>query len=313
MIYLFIWENYFRKKILKTWKNSFATKFSPHNIIHISNVFDYELWFFEQNLLSNWFFSEKNLFIIDDFPFGSDEENSSNSVKIQEYFTKILPKINQENIVVFNNSKVDKRSKLYKEISKIWETKDFSINDEKELYKKIKEVYKESITPNAISKIIELKWLNFSNITNEIDKILITKDIIDVWDLSLLTKDVEESIFEIINDLLNLETKKAILKLRELNSFLDNHYFLYNSLASNLRVYFYIFKLKILWKNSKEIKEILDLWNRSFLVDKNYKIDKSKFVQIYQKIASIDAKIKTWKMIWNENEDFMYEIEKSFI
>ena len=71
------------------------------------------------------------------------------------------------------------------------------------------------------------------------------KDYIDVQDIALVTKDLEESIFDIINDILSCETKKAILKLRELSKSLDNPYFLYNSLAANLRVYFYIFTLKI--------------------------------------------------------------------
>lgn len=313
MIYLFVWENYFRKKLLNTWKESFKTKFSEHNIIHISNVFDYDFSFFEQNLLSTWFFSEKNLFIIDDFPFAADEENSENIVKLQEYFLNILPKIFAENIVVFNSLKVDKRSKLYKKILEIWEVKDFLINDEDSLQKKLKEVYGSQVSLSAINKMIELKWLNFSSISKEFDKILITKDFIEVEDLSLITKDIEESIFEIINDLLNLETKKSILKLRELSSSLDNPYLLYNSLSSNLRVYFYMFKLKLLWKSNTEIKDILELWNRSFLVDKSYKIDKQKFLDIYEKIAWIDAKMKTWKLIWSENEDMMYELERCLV
>lgn len=313
MIYLFVWENYFRKKLLNTWKESFKTKFSEHNIIHISNVFDYDFSFFEQNLLSTWFFSEKNLFIIDDFPFAADEENSENIVKLQEYFLNILPKIFVENIVVFNSLKVDKRSKLYKKILEIWEVKDFLINDEDSLQKKLKEVYGSQVSLSAINKMIELKWLNFSSISTEFDKILITKDFVDIWDLALITKDIEESIFEIINDLLNLETKKAILKLRELSLSLDNPYLLYNLLSSNLRVYFYMFKLKLLWKSSTEIKDILELWNRSFLVDKNYKIDKQKFLVIYEKVAWIDAKMKTWKLIWSENEDMIYEIERCLV
>jgi hypothetical protein len=313
MIYLFVWENYFRKKLLNTWKESFKTKFSEHNIIHISNVFDYDLSFFEQNLLSTWFFSEKNLFIIDDFPFAADEENSENIVKLQEYFLNILPKIFAENIVVFNSLKVDKRSKLYKKILEIWEIKDFLINDENSLQKKLKEVYGSQVSLRAINKMIELKWINFSSISKEFDKILITKDFIEVEDLALVTKDIEESIFEIINDLLNLETKKSILKLRELASSLDNPYLLYNSLSSNLRVYFYMFKLKLLWKSNTEIKDILELWNRSFLADKNYKIDKQKFLNIYEKIAWIDAKMKTWKLLWSDWEDFLYEIERCLI
>jgi len=313
MIYIFTWENYFRKRLLNIWKRSFTEKFSEHNIIYVQNVFEYDLWFFEQNLLSNGFFSEKNLFIIDDFPFWWDEDINVDTKKIQEFFLNILPKINSDNIIVFNNAKIDKRSKLYKEIVKIWEIKDFSIIDEDDLIDKLMKVYKNRISRNAIIKMIKLKWLNFSIISKELDKILITKDFIDVEDLVLVSKDIEENIFEIILDLLNLETKKSILKLRELANFLDNPYLLYNSLASNLRVYFYIFKLKIIWKSSSEIKEILSLWNRSFLVDKNYKIDKKDFLKIYEKIASIDWKMKSGKLLWSENEDMMYEIERCLI
>lgn len=313
MIYLFVWENYFRKKLITSWKTSFALKFSEHNIIHISNVFEYELSFFEQNLLSSGFFSEKNLFIIDDFPFWSDEENSGDIQKIQEYFLHILPKVNADNIVVFNSQKADKRSKIYKEISKIWEIKDFVVNDFNDLNSKLKEVYKEKVSPSALQKMIDLKWLNFWNIANELDKLLITKDYIDVQDIAFVTKDLEESIFDIINDILSCETKKAILKLRELSDSLDNPYFLYNSLAANLRVYFYIFKLKINWQSSTQVKDILELGNRAFLVDKNYKIDKKKFINIYEKIAMIDGKMKSGKMIGNDTADMMYEIERCFI
>lgn len=313
MIYLFVWENYFRKKLLKSWKDAFSKKFSEHNIIHISNIFDYELSFFEQNLLWGWFFSEKNLFIIDDFPFWSDEENSENISKIQNYFLNIIPKINTENIVVLNNNKVDKRSKVYKEILKIWEIKDFTINDEKELFSKLQEIYSSKISKNALEKIIELKWLNFWNITWELDKILITKDFIEIDDLALITKDIEESIFDIINALLQNQRKTSILKFRELAEYLDNPYLLYNSLASNLRTYFYMFKLRLIWKSNSEIKEILNLWNREFLVDRIFKIDKIKLINIYERIASIDWKMKTWKMFWSENSDMIYEIERCLI
>lgn len=313
MIYLFVWENYFRKKLITSWKASFAQKFSEHNIIHISNVFEYELSFFEQNLLSSGFFSEKNLFIIDDFPFWSDEENSWDVQKIQEYFLQILPKVNADNIVVFNSQKADKRSKIYKEISKLWEIKDFVINDINDLSEKLKEVYKDRVSSQALQKMIDLKWLNFWNIANELEKLLITKEYIDIQDIALVTKDLEESIFDIINDILSCETKKAIWKLRELADSLDNPYFLYNSLASNLRVYFYIFKLKWNGQNSTQVKDTLELGNRAFLVDKNYKIDKKKFINIYEKVAAIDGKMKSGKMIGNDSADMMYEIERCFI
>jgi hypothetical protein len=94
---------------------------------------------------------------------------------------------------------------------------------------------------------------------------------------------------------------------------LDNPYLLYNSLASNFRIYFYIFKLKLLWKSNTEIKSILNLWNRAFLVDKNYKLDKNKFIKMYEKIAWVDWRLKTWKLLWNENIEMIYEIERCLI
>lgn len=313
MIYLFVGENYFRKKLIDTWKKSFWEKFSENNIIHIQNVFDYDLGFFEQNLLSTGLFSSKNLFIMDDFPFSTDEENNENTAKIQEYFLEIFSRMNSENIVVFNNSKADKRSKIYKKIKEIWEIKDFVIENEEDLKKKLEQIYNGKVSPQVISKMIELKWLQFANIVWELDKILIVKDFVDMWDIKDISRDMEENIFEIINLLLACESKKSILKLRELSSQLDNPYLLYNSLVANLRIYFYIFKLQLLWKNQAEIKDILDVWNRAFLITKTYKIKKEDFMKIYQNLANIDGKMKTGKLIGSENIDMMYEIERSIL
>lgn len=313
MIYLFVGEKYFRKKLIDTWKKSFAEKFSENNIIHVQNPLQHDIWFFEQNLLSNGLFSTKNLFIIDDFPFSSDDENPQNILKMQEYFLDIFPRVNTENIVVFNNLKADKRSKLYKKIKELWEIKDFIIETEEDLRQKLQQVYQNKVSSQVIDKMITLKGLQFSNITWEFDKILIVKENIDISDIQNISQDLEENIFEIINLLLSSETKKSILKLRELASQIDNSYLLYNSLLSNLRVYFYIFQLQKLWKTNSEIKELLDLWNREFLIGKTYKIKKETFFKMYEKLMWIDAKMKTGKMFGSESDDMMYEIERSLI
>lgn len=312
MIYLFVWENYFRKKLLSTWKTSFSQKFSENNIVHIHNVLDYDIWFFEQNFLWVGLFSQKNLFIIDDFPFWS-EDTSESILKIQEYFLQILERANTENIIVFNNAKADKRSKLYKKIKEIWEIKDFVIESQDDVKEKLTQVYANKASPQVIAKMIELKGVQFATISSELDKILIGKDFVELWDIQDISRDIEENIFEIINLLLASDTKKSILKLRELAFQMDNPYLLYNSFASNLRVYFYIFKLQLLWKNANEIKEILDLGNRAFLVTKTYKIQKENFIKIYENIASIDGKMKTGNMFGSDTKDMMYEIERSLI
>lgn len=312
MIYLFVWERYFRQKLINTWKKAFEEKYSIHNIIHVKNILDYELLFYEQNLLSSSFFASKNLFIIDDFPYFLEKKNDD-LVKIENYFLNILPKIIDENIVIFNVEKIDKRSKIFKELEKYWEIKDFTILNENDLKNKLNEIYDWKISTTSINKLIELKWQNFSKISNEIDKLLISKDFIDIWDLKYISKDIEENIFEIINDILNLNKKEAILKLRELNNFFQNFYLIYNMLVSNFRVYFYIFKLKTLNKTNFEIEKILNLWNRSFLISKKYNIDYNSFLKFYENLISLDEKLKTWKMIWNDEKDLFYELEKVII
>ena len=312
MIYLFFWEKHFRDKLINSWKNSFGEKYSDLNIFHVKNTLDYDFNFYSQNLLWGSFFASKKLFIIDDFSFKIWEKDD-NILKYEEFFLNILDKVWDENIVVFNNENADKRSKLFKKIEKIWEIKDFSIKDNFELKEKLRQVYGEKVSLQAINKIIELKWESFLAIENEFEKLFLTKDFLNVWDLSEVLPSVEQNIFDIINLILNLDTKLAIKKLRELIQFLDNPFLLYNMIISNLRIYFYIFYLKNSWIQNNKISEVLNLWNRWFLVWKNYKISFEKFVKMYEKLLKIDEKLKTWKLLWSWNEEFMYEMEKSLI
>jgi DNA polymerase III delta subunit len=69
MIYLFFGEKHFRDRSINSWKGAFKEKYNELNIFHIKNYLDYDFSFYAQNFLSNSFFSDKNLFIIDDFPF----------------------------------------------------------------------------------------------------------------------------------------------------------------------------------------------------------------------------------------------------
>lgn len=312
MILLFVWENYFRKKTLLSWKNIFTQKYSEFNIFHIQNYRDYDLNFYAQNLLSSGFFSNKNLFIIDDFPGLWSSETDSETEKYTEFFLNNLPNISDDNTVIFNSQKVDKRSKLYKLISSTWEIKDFEIVDAQSLKNKLSSIYEDKVSPSVLDKMIDLKWVNFENIKNELDKILITNHKVSLTDLDDISKDLEENIFEIMNLILNNQIKQAIQSLRDLQRFLDNHYLLYNSLVANFRFYFYVFSLQKLWVSNTQIKNQLDVGKRAFLIDKTYKMRKSQLILIYEKLCQLDEKMKLWKLIGNGSDDFMFELEKCF-
>jgi DNA polymerase III delta subunit len=55
--------------------------------------------------------------------------------------------------------------------------------------------------------------------------------------------ELEENIFQIIDDILSLKIKEAINKIR-ITTYEENIYLIYNSLLANLRVNLFILKLK---------------------------------------------------------------------
>lgn len=310
MIFLFLGVAHFRNEMIWVWKENFIQKFWDLNIFHIKNFVEFDKNFYMQNFLWWGLFAQKKLFIIDELDFSLSKDKEGNSM---EYFIEILDKIPEEVILIFNNEKVDKRSKIYKKIKKIWEIKDFSIEDEPALKQKLSKIYDWKLAHGVLEKIIAKKWINFSSIKNELDKLLIFKDFVELSDLKYISQDVEESIFNIINNLLNLNTKKAVIALQELSFFLWNNYLLYNSLLSNLRVYFYIFYLKKLGYTGVGITQTLNLGRRSFLASKNYKISFEQFCKMYENLVQIDSKMKSWKLLWNEDSDLFFEIEKSIL
>lgn len=314
MIYLFIWEKYFRDLNIKALKYAFAQKYSELNIIHIKNPLSYEKTFFIQNLESSWLFADKTFVIIDDFElfFKKDIEESSEKEDLSNFFWNIFDKLSTHITLILNCNSFDKRSVIYKKISKIWEIKDFEIKDKIDLKNKLVFIYKDKIDTNIIDYLISLKWENFSTIKNEIDKNLLTKDKLTKNDFIDISKDIEENIFEIINCILSDNISKTIELIRKNFLVLENEYFFINRLLSNLRTYFYIFLLKQKKESNNQIKENLELWNKSFILNQKFNISQQKFLKIYHKLSIIDQNIKTWKTIWSNRKDLLYEIEKSF-
>ena len=82
---------------------------------------------------------------------------------------------------------------------------------------------------------------------------------------------------------------------------------------SNLRVTVYIQKLKKYNIPQSEIWKILNLWNRRFLIEKNYKIKYDELSKFFINLVKIDKKMKTWKLISSDEDSIRYEIEKNIL
>jgi hypothetical protein len=121
---------------------------------------------------------------------------------------------------------------------------------------------------------------------------------------------LEESIFQVIDDIMNLNISFALEKIKIILS-QTSIYAFYNNLLANLRVLVFIQSLKT--ENINNISQLLDLKNRSFLVNKFYKIDSNKLKNFYISLINLDKKMKSGKMFDNGEEILQYEIEKEIL
>lgn len=315
MIYLFTGNSDFliREKTL-AWKKLFIKKNGDFNLIHFQNITEIDNNFLSESILSQWFMWEKKLIIIDDIPLNSvDSKNKTLSAK-QDFLSKILSSIPDSNIVIFSSCLPDKRSKFYKLIKKeATKIEEFNSQWESDIYQIIQKKYGNIIESSAINLLIKYKSQNITKIISEINKLLITRKNITVSDIKNYIKpELEESIFQIIDDILNINIPSALTKLHIILQDTSVYAF-YNNLLSNIRTSIYISKLKTLKTPINEITSALNLWNRGFLIQKKYKISHNALEKFYTQLVNLDKKMKSWKLLWTEEKDFIFEIEKCIL
>ncbi len=303
MIYLFTWNSdYLVMENVLNWKNQFIEKYGDFNLVHLKNINEMEFDTYSQHILSSSFLWEKKLVIID--------LNNYLQEEVVEFLYKILDKIPDSNILLFNYPSPDKRQKIYKELEKISEIKEYNATSENEVINVINNKFRNKISTSWLNLLIKYKSWNLNKIISELQKLLILKDYIDENDVvNNIIPELEENIFLLIDDLLN---NNIISALKKIDIILNdtNIYAFYNNLLANLRTSIYIIKLKQEKVNNSNISQILSLWSRAFLINKNYKISYNRFKLLYIDLINLDKKMKSWKLIWTEEKDFRFELER---
>ena len=307
MNYIFTWNSEFLiTEALNKWKKQFIEKYSDFNLIHLKEIKNLDKNILKDAILSGSLFSsEKKLIILD--------INNDIWDELEDFLIKNLEKKPQENIIILNYFLPDKRKKFWKNIKNISEIKEFNLENEEDTKKIINSKFSWKIDLEAINTIIKYKSNKINKIIPELEKLTITKSFITKKDIEEnIVPELEESIFQIIDLVLNKQIPEAVNKI---NIILNetNIFAFYNNLLSNLRTSLFILKLKQEKKTQSEISKILDLWNRSFLIGKNYKINFNELKNLYINLVNIDKNLKTWKLVSSEEEDIKFEIEKYLI
>lgn len=305
-IYLFTWNSDFLlNDSISKWKKQFSDKYWEINLSHYKDLNIVDKNILKSEALSTSFFSEKKLIIID--------LNNDLDEDFENFLLSILDKKDENTIIIFNFLSPDKRKKFYKNLVKISEIKEFDIKDENDIKKIILSRFWNIIDNDAIDLIIKYKAKNIKKIFSEIEKLSIINNQIKKEDIEKnIVPELEESIFDIVNLLLNKEKIESIKRIDILLNEVNIYQF-YNSLLSNLRVTVYIQKLKKYNIPQSEIWKILNLWNRRFLIEKNYKIKYDELSKFFINLVKIDKKMKTWKLISSDEDSIRYEIEKNIL
>lgn len=306
MIYHFSWNSHYLVSTqVKAWKDKFIEKYWEFNLAHIKDIVEADYNFLTENISAMSFLAEKKLIIINLEIWWKDAKN----IEKIDYIISLLDKLPEWNILLLSSVNPDKRSKQYKAINKVAQLKEFNSKSADESYSILRNRFTWKISDQALQRLIQYKSNNLEKVTSEIEKLLITKNKIEVNDIvDNIYPELEESIFQFIDDILN---KNIFSAKKKLNIILNdtNIYAFYNNLLANLRTNVFIWKLKSQKKSQSEIAQILDLWNKTFLINKSYKLSFKSLESFYINLIWLDIKMKSWKLMWTEDKDFQLEFE----
>jgi len=205
-------------------------------------------------------------------------------------------------IIIYQERKVDKKTLLFKKLTKNAKTQEFELlNYEKlKLWTKKKiETQQARIDSQALDKLIEYVGNDLWRMSNEIQKLVNYKKSIGIKEVGILVKaNIETDIFETI-DAISQKNKKQALKL------LHKHLEKGDSPLYLLTMINYQFRNLLIVKNFVEKKKPYNLILKKsglhpFVVKKSYyqcqKFSFPELKKIYQKIFQADLDIKTGKI-----------------
>ena len=293
MIQLLTWNTSFLvKDELLRWKNWFISKHWDIGVTHIIDS-SFELQTLRDILHSRSFFTQKKLLILEDISLSS--ENT------EELF-EVLRQKDDDTIVLIVLYSVDKRLSNYKALTKLaTKHKDFSLQDATWALWYLQKQYGKYFSWNALEYLFEIKGNKLEKTISEIHKLLevyesITKTII----YENIVPELDSSIFRLIDYILQKDTKKFQSEIQLLLE-KENFYLVSQALLSNLRNNLYIEYLKQ-HSSPGHISDILELWKKSFLVNKRHNTSYIELSELYYWLIRFDCSMKQGTL-WVSGED----------
>jgi len=237
-------------------------------------------------------FGEKKLFIINSL-WGRKS--------LKEKFQKEIEKLQNQEIVIFENKEISSKDKLFKKIQKIGKVFQFSLSGKRDIKKIIRNDLKKEnfyIEDIALDTLIEFLNSRPERFASELAKLKAYKFFerkIETQDvLKLVKPESEADVFKMIEAIAKRHKKTALNLINKHLQKGDSPFYL-------LAMINFQFRNLIMYQEGKTFPRFIRESGMSFFQIKKtqelaYLFDLEKLKKIYQKLFKIDLAVKTGKM-----------------
>lgn len=254
-------------------------------------------------------FGDKKLIIVENSTF----INESDKLDISPLET-YLDNFNKDTYLIFTliSESVDTRRKIFKKIKEVGNIIAYEKIDNKFFINYISDILKQNnkkMEPRLIEEFLNKVGYDLGNIKNELEKlfILTNNDKIEEEDIkSINTNNKEESLFSLIDSIVNKEISKSIKLYRY---FIDKNEEVIKIIAMLANKYRLIYQTKLLYqegKNKYDISKILGVHSYaiSLAITTSFKYTDSELIRILKELYNLDLDIKIGKV----NDKFALEM-----
>lgn len=243
------------------------------------------------------FFGERRLILIEDSGFFKNA-----SPELADYM-KAVP---AETFIVFAESEVDKRGKLYKAVKSAGRTVEFARQDEKTLMRWILGILKnekKNITQDTMQLFLEKTGTDMENISQELEKLIcytMGRDVITKDDVEAIgTNRTVNKIFDMINAIAGRQQKKALSLYYDLLALKEPPMRILFLIARQFNL---LFQVKELLEQGYDINTIASKTGLQSFIARNYvrqagAFTKEKLKAAVQDCVDSEEAVKTGQMI----------------
>ncbi|MBE7039978.1 MAG: DNA polymerase III subunit delta [Ruminococcaceae bacterium] len=216
-------EAFLRAHYKKSLKGLFMPESMPDLNYYSFDGRDYSLSAVDEAIEALPVFDDRKLLIFDNSMLFKPDARTGAKAEVREYWEKRLKDIPEYVYIIFNETEIDKRSSIFKFISKNYISTEFSYLDEGKMVRWTQTLFKrlgKIISPDDCTYLINLCPDGMMSVKTEAEKLCsyakdkqnVTREDIDL----LVVPKLEDKVFDMVSAILEKDIDKSLTLLKNL-------------------------------------------------------------------------------------------------